>query len=732
MSPDLNPIEHVWDVLGKRLRTLRTPPQTLQELGASLVEQWRRYFTCPNYFRCDGVCIRLQDVCDGTRHCADGQDELYCDQDEFCPPGCTCTGRVVQCTDSSRYNRSWTNFHPDTRALDLSHVFLGAVTEYYVSNISMELSWLAHLNLSATNQTSVPVNLKLPNLYFLDLSFNNITVLRTGVFKFLPNLRFLNLTNNLKLSHIEQRAFLGLDKLEFLDLSHTVLGTLESLVFQPLVMLQFLNISNCYLDVMEKKSFSGLNKLLYLDIRDNNIRTFYSGQFRDLIEIHVVYASSQTFCCGAFWKGILLDRDECIAPEDSISSCEDLLQKNSFRVLLWVFSIMALTGNATVIIFRICFDSSSIGRTFGVFVTNLAFTDFCMGIYMLIICVADTTYRDTYLFYEWRWRNSSFCKLAGFLSTVSSLGSSIFVCLITLDRFLVVRFPLGQVRFRPKCTMIVSVVVWAAMIATVMVPLTPPMDQWNLFGQNGVCLALPLSSERLPGWLFSTSLFIGFNFVAFLFTAIGQIAIYKTMTNMSLIQSKKRSDQDMKVARKLSLIVLTNFSCWFPICVMGLAAMNGVDIGGDIYAWVAVFVLPVNSAINPFIYTIPSLFHKKAKKEPATALHLSTYLPTVSETVSDHLVYAGDPDPGMKPMRDLMRNGMLSPNHVQWVCGNVMSALPSLDVDTDQHRPIKLFVKMTGNVPSRICITFDKDGKECYENAIERGLGTILNKLAFY
>ena len=39
----------------------------------------------------------------------------------------------------------------------------------------------------------------------------------------------------------------------------------------------------------------------------------------------------------------------------------------------------------------------------------------------------------------------------------------------------------------------------------------------------------------------------------------------------------------------------------------GLAALNGTVISGDVYAWVIVFVLPVNSALNPILYTISSL-----------------------------------------------------------------------------------------------------------------------------
>lgn len=30
----------------------------------------------------------------------------------------------------------------------------------------------------------------------------------------------------------------------------------------------------------------------------------------------------------------------------------------------------------------------------------------------------------------------------------------------------------------------------------------------------------------------------------------------------------------------------------------------GISIGDDLYAWLAVFVLPVNSALNPILYTV--------------------------------------------------------------------------------------------------------------------------------
>jgi hypothetical protein len=67
----------------------------------------------------------------------------------------------------------------------------------------------------------------------------------------------------------------------------------------------------------------------------------------------------------------------------------------------------------------------------------------------------------------------------------------------------------------------------------------------------------------------------------------------------------------MAVARRLLLVAVTDFCCWFPVGVMGLLAKGGTAIPGQVSAWTAVVILPLNSALNPFLYTINSIAQKR-------------------------------------------------------------------------------------------------------------------------
>ncbi|XP_060571983.1 G-protein coupled receptor GRL101-like [Ruditapes philippinarum] len=131
----------------------------------------------------------------------------------------------------------------------------------------------------------------------------------------------------------------------------------------------------------------------------------------------------------------------------------------------------------------------------------------------------------------------------------------------------------------------------------------------EFYSKSGVCIALPLTRDRPPGWVYSLSVFVCLNFLTFILVAVGQLSIFIEIRNYSGIATTVESSRkrDLKVARNLLLVVATDFMCWFPIGVMAMFALYGHVISGEVYAWAAVFILPVNSALNPILYTLSAI-----------------------------------------------------------------------------------------------------------------------------
>lgn len=74
--------------------------------------------------------------------------------------------------------------------------------------------------------------------------------------------------------------------------------------------------------------------------------------------------------------------------------------------------------------------------------------------------------------------------------------------------------------------------------------------------------------------------------------------------------------EDMVLAVRFFFIVFTDCLCWLPIVLIKILAFANPDlVSPTVYAWVVVFILPINSAINPIIYTIaaPTAIRRQIK-----------------------------------------------------------------------------------------------------------------------
>uniref|UniRef100_T1J3N1 G-protein coupled receptor GRL101 n=1 Tax=Strigamia maritima TaxID=126957 RepID=T1J3N1_STRMM len=549
--------------------------------------------SCIGQYRCinQTYCIPLSQLCDGIQQCESGDDEYLCDIN--CPTMCECESLYAKCI-----GQNLTVFPlvtSDLRKLDLSRNKLNRV-DVKQSN----LSYLGELLLSYNLITSIPTR---------DLSYNQIEAIETDAFFGLGNLRTLLLRGNTRIKMIAVNAFRGLQSLPQLSIVYTKLSRLDNGVFNGLESLHSLNLSQNEIQVVADGAFSGLDKVKILDLHGNDIREFSKGIFTGLKLMERLITDSFKFCCLA---QAYIDFEHCLPQADEFSSCKDLMSNLMLRVFLWALGIVALIGNLVVIVWRS--SLKNVKKASSVLILSLGCADFLMGVYLIIVASVDTHYRGDYIAYSDTWRQSALCKAAGFLSTLSSEVSVFTLTFITLERLVCIAFPLSTHRFTVECTRGLIIGSWVAAAILAGLPLSVSTyfhDQF--YARSGVCLALHITNQKPAGWEYSVIVFFCINLIAFLVILAAYIYMYTYIRRASRKMScaLARKANEVRVGRQMTLIVLSNFCCWMPIILMGLCAMAGLSIPGEVYAWTAVFILPLNSATNPIIYTLCSVQFKE-------------------------------------------------------------------------------------------------------------------------
>ncbi|XP_045163842.2 G-protein coupled receptor GRL101-like [Mercenaria mercenaria] len=517
---------------------------------------------CANRYRCSlsMVCIPHEQVCDGRPHCPYGDDEELCNF--TCPDQCLCNPYIVSCTNV-HVSGGAIEIPVTTRVLDASNTTLLGV-DILTKPGRYRFPLLVMLNLSRCgimNLTKSSFEHFL-NLLKLDISFNRFTKLPRDVFVNLQLLQELHLSGNKELTVIEPGAFNGLNikslSIKYADLEMLYAGTFAGLA------LNVLDLSSNNIKRVEDLAFSSLTSQ-EINIKDNPLTDFSKRMFDGVTGVESLYTPAYKYCCV---RPVYLNEEKCLPYKDEFSSCNLLMRNTTLQVMMWTISSMALIGNLLSIAYRLVYDKKRLKIGYGIFVTNLAISDLLMGMYMLIIVVADKVFMDRYIDVDEYWRNSAWCKFAGVISTLSSEASVLFVCLITIDRVLVIKFPFGEYRLTTFYTVVAVLIVWALSFLITLLPvLSVNFFQNKVYSDSGVCLALPLTRDGRPGWLCAISVFVGFNLITFILIAVGQILIYTQGRKHPLkkkIGNVSRSN-DLEIARNLLLLVTTDFLCWVPV-----------------------------------------------------------------------------------------------------------------------------------------------------------------------
>ena len=480
----------------------------------------------------------------------------------------------------------------------------------------------------------------LKSLKILDLGNNQLQYLTPGIFKGLVSLKELLLTNN-QITEFEVNVFWGTN-LHLLHIEQNGIEYLKHSQSRGLENLTKLFLTNNSIVGIESMFFARFTALEFLDLRANKLREIDFTSFIGLQNTTTILVDSHGTCC-------FVTSGNCTASNKRhpFFNCGSLLPNIVLDIFMWILGFMAITGNLGVLLWRLRHKTRS-QKVQWLLITNLAASDFLMGIYMIIIASADYIYGEYFPLHSDHWRFSPACKAAGFLTVVSSEASVFFITFISIDRLLGIEFPFSSFRPGLKCTTCWVTIMWfiAISIGTATSVLGGSIP--DFYDMSDLCIGLPfvkkLSYETKTinttvgnwdpsretftaglkrnealvtsgasfesksgssiGMFFSIAIFLGLNFICFIIIAICYCWIFVSV-KISTKKSGRRQEreEEIKMAAKMAIIVGTDFCCWMPIIILGILVQGDLlIIQPRVVPWIAVFVLPINSSVNPFLY----------------------------------------------------------------------------------------------------------------------------------
>ncbi|KDR23756.1 Lutropin-choriogonadotropic hormone receptor [Zootermopsis nevadensis] len=290
----------------------------------------------------------------------------------------------------------------------------------------------------------------------------------------------------------------------------------------------------------------------------------------------------------------------CLPLPGPFLPCHDLFDWWTLRCGVWVVFLLAMLGNGTVV-FVLIFSRSKMDVP-RFLVCNLAAADFFMGVYLGFLAVVDASTLGEFRMYAIPWQMSVGCQLAGFLGVLSSELSVYTLAVITLERNYAITHAMHlNKRLSLKHAGYIMACGWSFAVVMALLPLFGISD----YRKFAICL--PFETTTGPASLVYVVFLMFINGVAFLILMGCYLKMYCAIRG-----SQAWNSNDSRIAKRMALLVFTDFICWSPIAFFSLTAAFGLQLISLEQAKVfTVFILPLNSCCNPFLYAILTKQFKK-------------------------------------------------------------------------------------------------------------------------
>uniref|UniRef100_A0A8D1YKC1 Lutropin-choriogonadotropic hormone receptor n=2 Tax=Sus scrofa TaxID=9823 RepID=A0A8D1YKC1_PIG len=477
----------------------------------------------------------------------------------------------------------------------------------------------------------------LPRLKYLSICNTGIRKLPDVTKIFSSEFNFiLEICDNLHITTVPANAFQGMNNESItLKLYGNGFEEIQSHAFNGTTLISLELKENAHLKKMHNDAFRGARGPSILDISSTKLQALPSyglesiqtliatssyslkklpsrEKFTNLLDATLTYPSH---CCAfrnlptkdysaIFAESELSDWDydygfcspktlQCAPEPDAFNPCEDIMGYDFLRVLIWLINILAIMGNVTVLFVLLTSHYKLTVPRF--LMCNLSFADFCMGLYLLLIASVDAQTKGQYYNHAIDWQTGNGCSVAGFFTVFASELSVYTLTVITLERWHTITYAIQldqKLRLRHAIPIMLGGWLFSTLIA--MLPLV------GVSSYMKVSICLPMDVETTLSQVYILTILI-LNVVAFIIICACYIKIYFAVQNPELMATNK----DTKIAKKMAVLIFTDFTCMAPISFFAISAALKVPLITVTNSKVLlVLFYPVNSCANPFLYAI--------------------------------------------------------------------------------------------------------------------------------
>ena len=363
--------------------------------------------------------------------------------------------------------------------------------------------------------------------------------------------------------------------------------------FYELIGLIFLDLSNNFLTELSDNIIKGSNYLKIFLLKTVTINFLDKSLFNSMNSI-IIDTNDYRLCC------VTAPHIVCTAMIPWYISCSNLLPSCMMRWSFIMMSILIIVINGISVVIN---SQIIINKAYFICLAAVNVSDVLCGVYLGIIWIFDVAFEGKYILKEEYWRSGPVCFLAFGIMFYFTVTSQFALALLAISRLMVVINPL-HTTFK-NCRYVLGYAFSICILSFMLTVVTT--------------LSLKVKEEFLP-----TSLCLPFidptNSVSIINILIWSIIVSQCVTSLVIIVShvlliRRLSNHQEKLQRTvtgdvynislpLQLIILTlsNILCWFPANTIYVITMIVPAYPIDLVIWMTVFVVPLNSIINPIVF----------------------------------------------------------------------------------------------------------------------------------